>query len=392
MIVLNGNEAATAAGSEPDNGLLLRKTEGRWKVIRTTHHSRGPVTAPQYFALLIAAYDDVRRKVDHGEFQTADAALTALGKKLDALNGQRPTEPEDAGRAPVPATQPAPTAERLRSLMGRQMFSPQVTEVIDLLPCMPTLSEYSSELFVNVPELGFDLSFKLPEGRLQAVHLYGGGDHVFSRYAGAVPAGLVFGQPRIDVERRLGRPASYSGWITSGVAAEYPNLKLLAQYAPGPVRNPRAPLTAVTLLESPTFAGATTRPFDEPPPRLTIRAVLDEHDPAPADRLPDPQDPAGIAILRVSRDAIIDQDSIANAGPFPDPNDIDGWKIEMNLTPDGGRRLLQATKNLVGRRVAIVLAPASSWRRSSATRSASMSALTSARKSESGSPTSSCAK
>jgi hypothetical protein len=178
---------------------------------------------------------------------------------------------------------------------------------------------------------------------------------VFGRYTGALPVGLAFGQPRIDVERRLGRPASFSGSIESGVAAEYPNLKLLIQYAPGPVRNPRALLTIVTLIESASYPIATTRALDEPPPELTIRAVLDERDPAPADRLPDPQDPAGIATLRISRDAIIDQDSIANVHAVPDENDVDAWKIAMDLTPEGGRRLAQATKNLVGRRVAIVL-------------------------------------
>jgi SecD-like export protein len=256
----------------------------------------------------------------------------------------------------VPATQLAPTAERLRSLMGRQISSPQVGDFIDSLTVTPGLGEYSTVVFVNVPELGFDLSFKQPGGRLQAVHLYGSGAGVrFGRYTGALPAGLAFGQKRIDVERRLGRPASFSGWIESGISAEYPNLKLLVQYDPGPVRNPRARLTVVTLIETPAFPGATTRPFGEPPPQLAIRAVLDEHDPAPADRLADPNDPAGIVTLRVSRDAIVDQDAVTNARGVPDENDVDGWKIAIDLTPQGGRRLSQATKHLVGRRVAIVL-------------------------------------
>ena len=235
MVVLNGSEAATAGGSEPDHGLLLRKVDGKWKVIHATRESHRTATARKYYTLVSAAYDDVRRKVDRGELKTADAALTAMQKKLDALNGQRSTDPEDTGRALVPSTQLAPTAERLRSLMGRQISSPQVGDFIDSLTVTPGLGEYSTVVFVNVPELGFDLSFKQPEGRLQAVHLYGGGADVrFGRYTGALPAGLAFGQPRIDVERRLGRPASFSGWIESGVAAEYPNLKLLVQYAPGP--------------------------------------------------------------------------------------------------------------------------------------------------------------
>ena len=355
MVVLNGDDAATAGAAEPDNGLLLRKIAGHWKVVRTTYGIRSPVVARAHFALLTDAYDDVRKKVDGGEVKSADAALAMLEKTIDALDEQRPLKAAGALPAPPPTTQPAPTAERLRSLIGRQLFSAEVEDAIASLPCTPRLSEYPAALFVNVPELGFDLSLELPAGRVTAVHLYGDGNDAFSRYPGALPAGLAFDRPRIDIERRLGRPPGYLGSVQSGVSAEYPNLKLLLQYGPGPLRNPRAPLRLVTLIETASFPGATTRPFNEPPPQLAIRPVLDENDRAPADRLSDPLDPTGIATLRVSRQPIVDQDSITSVHAVPDEHDANAWKIAMDLTPQGGRQLAQATRNLIGRRVAIVL-------------------------------------
>lgn len=358
VIILNGDSACTAIGGSLEPGLELQRTLAGWRVIHLTTAPGQMRRLLSFFVQSTLACEEVRAKIDAGVFANVALAKAELNRREEPLTSElmrgfgRPSVLPAS--SPVATTSPSgPDLSQARAWLGKPFNAPQIADITASLPGTPRVATYDDAMFIMSFEAGCDLSFHLPDGKLQAIHFFSDGSEGFDRYKGPLPFGLRFGEPRWQVEATLGKPDGLGAGFCS-----YDMLGLGVDYFSEAPRDPDNPVARITISSPRPGVHRVAVPPGKPP-FLTFRFVVSPASPESKDAqsMADPDDPSGKIQLLVSNEPILDENSIANVGLIsPQMNLENLWQASLTMTPEGGRKLKQATAGKIGQRIAITWA------------------------------------
>ncbi|MDB5332769.1 MAG: hypothetical protein JWP03_3920 [Phycisphaerales bacterium] len=361
-LMLNGDSACVAAGQNLDTGLDLQRIAGNWKVthLLIEHHKTNGFL--DFYTSAARDFDEARAKLNAGGFDSGASALQDLNQRLAntltkiAPIHSLPTTRPSARPQPPAAPNAFVDAAAVQAAMGKPIGSEEGKALIAALPATPRLMGLMRWIFVASYESGTTLTFRAADGALQGANFTVADSNGTEKYPGALPSGLSFNDARIDVERKLGRPATSHSGASFPYEADYPRLRLHLTYVRDSGRDPRNPLKSVSLYP-PETGVAATRPADKPSPRLTFQLVMPE--PKAADpalmRIVDPTDGSGRTVIFVSREIVLDETGISEVSGALAGSDRNHMGFSLTLTPDGARRMAQASAANNGRRIAIML-------------------------------------
>jgi hypothetical protein len=342
-------------------------------------------------------------KAEAGEFDTADSAMEWLDRHFDEIaerNRAVLMKQLEQGwardRQPVatrPAVKSAPVAgaaggalgvapEVLRGLPGKGLKSDEVRRLVASLPATPEVRE-SREYggaWVESPECGISIGFRAAgEARVVAsVELFAEGVHGNAQYAGRLPHGLSWSDGRGDVERKVGRPPTSWGGGDRPLETTYRHLGVRFSFEAGPPRNPGLRLRSMFLSEPKAEAEPkaedgepATRPATAPAkgpatapgkgPRVAFRLVEEGRagggavGAADVEQLPAPAEQGERKTLPVRREVLLDESMIEQVSPTRLEEDSSRIALGITLTPEGGKRMVEASQRWPGRRVAVVV-------------------------------------
>jgi hypothetical protein len=354
-IILGSSRASVAGTSLLDKGLILQRTDGVWKVVNLAAGEWDLKAEANFFRWCTLAMDEARRDLAAGVFATVDAAEGDVDRRQrDGLRLRSDDPYPGVGPAPQPVQNP-PRVEDLRGLIGHQLMSPEITQLLDSLPDVPYMSMFPDVAFIGSRETGVEMSFSLTNGLLRQVAVHADKHLGYAQYAGELPMHLTFKDRRKDVEQKVGRSPSGHGHERE-YSAFYPTLGMDIEYF-GQSR-----LDANAIIQEIEFLAPD--PAGEPPAtgrvryvrgRLTFRLVAPPAAPLTPDMdlLLDPDAAPALQTLHVYKQPLLDETLVDDV--FPSKTLKGDSAISFGMTADGAEVLKKVSDDHTGLRLAIVL-------------------------------------